>query len=110
LKSAKFGDKVISSVESKLRSIPPNSSEDTVKNVIANMTPEEQRLIREIGKEEHADVLSKVGQDVINNLTKEKYYDMKPFVDYNYKIAKAELKFKPKLENFFLEFCTLNNI
>jgi hypothetical protein len=71
LKSAKFGDKVISSVESKLRSIPPNSSEDTVKNVIANMTPEEQRLIREIGKEEHADVLSKVGQDVINNLTKD---------------------------------------
>jgi hypothetical protein len=35
------------------------------------MTPEEQRLIREIGKEEHADVLSKVGQDVINNLTKD---------------------------------------
>ena len=47
---------------------------------------------------------------IINNLTKEKYHDMKPFVDYNYKIAKAELKFKPKLENFFLEFCTLNNI
>lgn len=70
LKSAKFGDKVISSVDTKLKSIPKNSSEATVKNVIANMTPEEQRLIREIGKEEHADVLSKVGQDVINNLTK----------------------------------------
>ncbi len=70
LKRAKFGDDVISSVETKLKSIPKNSSESTVKNVISNMTPEEQRLIREIGKQEHADVLSKVGQDVINNLTK----------------------------------------
>ena len=70
LKRAKFGDNVISSVETKLKSIPKNSSESTVKDVISNMTPEEQRLIREIGKEEHADVLSKVGQDVINNLTK----------------------------------------
>lgn len=70
LKRAKFGDDVISSVETKLKSIPKNSSEKTVKDVISNMTPEEQRLIREIGKEEHADVLSKVGQDVINNLTK----------------------------------------
>jgi hypothetical protein len=70
LKRAKFSDKVISSVETKLKSIPPNSSESTIKGVIANMSPEEQRLIREIGKEEHADVLSKVGQDVINDLTK----------------------------------------
>lgn len=70
LKRAKFGDDVISSVETKLKSIPKNSSEKTVKDVISNMTPEEQRLIKEIGKQEHADVLSKVGQDVINNLTK----------------------------------------
>jgi hypothetical protein len=70
LKRAKFGDEVISSVESTLKSIPPNANESTIKNVISNMSPEEQRLIREIGKEEHADVLSKVGQDVINNLTK----------------------------------------
>jgi hypothetical protein len=47
---------------------------------------------------------------IINNLTEEKYYEMKSFVDYNYEIAKAELKFKSKLENFFLEFCALNNI
>ena len=70
LKRAKFGDDVISSVETKLKSIPKNSSASTVKKVIENMSPEEQRLIREIGKQEHADVLSKVGQDVINDLTK----------------------------------------
>jgi len=76
LKRAKFGDEVISSVESTLKSIPPNANESTIKNVISNMSPEEQRLIREIGKEEHADVLSKVGQDVINNLKKEQRHQL----------------------------------
>ena len=35
---------------------------------------------------------------------------MKPYINYNYKIAKNELKFKDKLELFFNEFTKLNNI
>jgi hypothetical protein len=70
LKKAKFGDNVISSVENKLRSLPQGASTSDVKTVIQNMTPEEQRLIREIGKQDYSSELSKVGQDVIDNLTK----------------------------------------
>jgi hypothetical protein len=47
---------------------------------------------------------------IINNLTKEKYKEMKPYIDYNYQIAKNELKLKDKLELFFNEFIELNNI
>ena len=35
---------------------------------------------------------------------------MKSYIDYNYEIAKNELKFKDKLELFFSEFVKLNNI
>lgn len=47
---------------------------------------------------------------IINNLTEEKYYKMKPFVDYNYEIAKNELKLKEKLEIFFNEIIKINNL
>jgi hypothetical protein len=70
LKSAKFGDEVIRSVETKFKSLPNGASTSDVKNLVGNMTPEEQRLVKELGKQEHASKLSKVGQDVINDLTK----------------------------------------
>ena len=47
---------------------------------------------------------------IVNNLTSELYHKMKPYINYNYKIAKNELKFKDKLELFFNEFTKLNNI
>jgi hypothetical protein len=47
---------------------------------------------------------------IINNLTKDTYNNMKPYIDYNYHVAKNELLFKPKIEQLFVEFCTLNNI
>jgi len=47
---------------------------------------------------------------IINNLTKETYENMKPYVDHNYLVAKNEFLFKDKLEYLLLEFCTLNNI
>jgi hypothetical protein len=70
LKSAKFGDEVIRSVETKFKSLPNGASTPDVKNLVGNMTPEEQRLVKELGKQEHASKLSQVGQDVINDLTK----------------------------------------
>lgn len=47
--------------------------------------------------------------DIINNLTEEKYYEMKPYIDYNYEVVKLD-NFKTKLITFFNEFCKLNNI
>lgn len=47
---------------------------------------------------------------IINNLTENTYNNMKPYIDYNYHVAKNELLFKPKIEQLFVEFCTLNNI
>jgi len=47
---------------------------------------------------------------IINNLTKETYENMKPYIDYNYTVSTNEILFKDKLEHFFLEFCNLNNI
>lgn len=47
---------------------------------------------------------------IINNLTEEKYNEMKPFVDYNYETAKKELKFKEKLELFFHNLIEQNNL
>jgi len=47
---------------------------------------------------------------IINNLTEEKYYKMKPYIDHNYEVAKSELKLKPKLEMFFQELIKINNI
>lgn len=47
---------------------------------------------------------------ILNNLTKEKYYEMKPFVDYNYEVAKNEIKFQQKIEMFFQNLIELNNL
>jgi len=47
---------------------------------------------------------------IINNLTKEKYDEMKLYIDYNYNIAKNEIKLKKKLEIFFQELIEINNI
>lgn len=47
---------------------------------------------------------------IVNNLTEEKYFEMKPYIDYNYEIAKNEYRFQEKLEMFFDEFIMLNNI
>jgi hypothetical protein len=70
LKSAKFGDDVISSVESKLRSIPQNATTSQVDNVIKNMTPEEQRVIKELGKDEYANEIQKVSKQTLDDLKK----------------------------------------
>ena len=48
--------------------------------------------------------------NIINNLTEEKYNEMKQYVDYNYQIAKKEIRFKDKLESFFHDFIELNNL
>jgi hypothetical protein len=47
---------------------------------------------------------------ILNNLTAETYKSMKPYIDYNYNISTQEPLFKDKLEQFFLEFCNLNDI
>ena len=47
---------------------------------------------------------------ITNNLTEEKYYDMIPFVEHNYNIAKNELSLKTKLESFFQELIEINNL
>ncbi len=47
--------------------------------------------------------------EIINNLTPEVYHQMKPYIDYNYEIAKQD---EPdnKLSEFFDNFFELNNI
>jgi len=47
--------------------------------------------------------------DIINNLTPDLYNEMKPYIDYNYEIAKLDY-FETKISEFFNEFIKLNNI
>jgi hypothetical protein len=47
---------------------------------------------------------------IVNNLTEEKYYEMKSYVDYNYKISKSELSLQQKLETFFQNLIEINNL
>lgn len=47
---------------------------------------------------------------IVNNLTEEKYYKLKPYIDHNYNIAKKEIRFKEKIESFFNEFIKINNL
>ena len=70
LKSAKFGDEVIQSVESKLKTLPQNASKTQVDDLLKNMTPQEQRVIKELGKEEYKDVVQKASKDVMDGLKK----------------------------------------
>jgi len=70
LKSAKFGDDVIQSVESKLKSLPPNSTKTQVDDLLKNMTPQEQRVIKELGTEEYKEVVQKASEDVMNGIKK----------------------------------------
>jgi hypothetical protein len=47
---------------------------------------------------------------IVNNLTEERYNEMKPYIDHNYNVAKNELKLKEKLEQFFQNLIELNNL
>ena len=47
--------------------------------------------------------------DIINNLTEETYYKMKPYIDYNYEVVKLD-NFKTKIVDFFDSFFELNYI
>ena len=47
--------------------------------------------------------------NIINNLTPEKYYEMKSYIDYNYEIALLD-SFTNKLDNIFKEIIKINNI
>jgi len=46
---------------------------------------------------------------IINNLTPEKYLEMKPYIDYNYKVA-LEDSFSNKLNEFFTQLVEINNL
>jgi hypothetical protein len=46
---------------------------------------------------------------IVNNLTPEKYYEMKPYIDYNYEIALLD-SFINKLDTIFNEIIVLNNL
>jgi hypothetical protein len=46
---------------------------------------------------------------IINNLTPEMYYKMKPYVDYNYEVALLD-SFTNKLDTIFNEIIILNNL
>lgn len=70
LKSAKFGDETIKSVETKLKGLPPNATKTQVDDLLKNMKPEEQRLISELKKEEYKGVVQQASKDVINGLKK----------------------------------------
>jgi hypothetical protein len=70
LKSAKFGDEVIESVESKLKSLPPNATKTQVDDLLTNMTPQEQRVIKELGTEEYKDVVQNASKDVMDGIKK----------------------------------------
>lgn len=70
LKSAKFGDEVIESVESQLKSLPPNATKTQVDDLLKNMTPQEQRVIKELGTEQYKDVVQKASKDVVDGLNK----------------------------------------
>jgi hypothetical protein len=47
---------------------------------------------------------------IVNDLTEEKYYNMIPFIEHNYNVAKNELNLKTKLESFFQELIQINNL
>jgi hypothetical protein len=47
--------------------------------------------------------------DIVNNLTVDKYNEMKPYIDYNYNLTQL-YSFQDMLIPFFDEFCKLNNI
>lgn len=47
---------------------------------------------------------------ITNNLTKEMYDSMKPYINHNYKVAQSEIKSKDKLEMFFKEIIKINDI
>jgi len=47
--------------------------------------------------------------DIVNNLTPEKYYEMKPYIDYNFNIALYD-SFTNKLVTFFEEVIKINSI
>jgi hypothetical protein len=47
--------------------------------------------------------------DIINNLTPDLYNKMKPYIDYNYEVAKLDF-FEDRISEFFNEFIKLNNI
>ena len=47
--------------------------------------------------------------DIVNNLTPEKYYEMKPYIDYNFDIALHD-SFTNKLVTFFEEVIKINSI
>jgi hypothetical protein len=46
---------------------------------------------------------------IIDNLTPEKYYEMKSYIDYNYEVALLD-SFSNKLDNIFKEVIKINNI
>lgn len=46
---------------------------------------------------------------ILNSLTPQKYYEMKPYVDYNYEIAKQDF-FETRIREFFDEFYRMNDI
>lgn len=70
LKSAKFGDEVIESVETKLKTLPPNATKTQVDDLLKNMTPQEQRVIDQLGTEEYKDVVQKASKDIVDGLKK----------------------------------------
>ena len=47
---------------------------------------------------------------IVNNLTEETYYEMKPYIDHNYEIASNEINLKQKLYDFFYELIKINNL
>jgi hypothetical protein len=47
--------------------------------------------------------------DIVNNLTPELYYEMKPYIDYNYELAIVG-HLPCKLDEFFTQFCILNSL
>jgi hypothetical protein len=46
--------------------------------------------------------------DIVNNLTPELYYEMKPYIDHNYEVAFHD-NFEYKLDKFFEELIELND-
>jgi len=47
--------------------------------------------------------------NIVNNLTPELYYEMKPYIDYNYELAIVG-HLPCKLDEFFTQFCILNSL
>jgi len=46
---------------------------------------------------------------ILNSLTPETYYQMKPYIDYNYEVALLDY-FEIKISEFFDNFIKLNNL